>query len=404
MNEIVSVYNNKKNCCGCACCVNICPRKAIQMEEDEYGFRYPTIDKSKCINCGLCKKNCKYQKKDKYLYNCEKVYAAITEDTELIRKSASGGVFANIAKNFIKDNGIVYGCTMNYIDDKLKVEHIRVESEKELVKLQGSKYVQSDMEFTYKQIKVDLENGRKVLFSGTPCQVDAIREYLKMENTDNLYCVDIICHGVPNNKMFNEYITLIEKKYNGKVLYYEFRDKSKNWGYNATATVKCQDRIIKKTIPAYESSFYQFFLNSEICRENCYQCPYAKSKRVGDITIGDYWRVECEHSIDLKENKIDINNGVSCILINSNVGRIMLKKYGNVLNYFESDLNKVSRYNAQLIVPSKYSELRNKVLKQYKEYGYIAIDKLYYKKNIKKILLKKCWYRLPLKIRVKIKK
>ena len=405
MNEIVSVYDDKKNCCGCACCVNVCPKKAIQMIEDEYGFKYPTIDKSKCINCGLCKKNCRYQMQDKDMHSCERVFAAITENIELIQKSASGGVFANIAKNFIKDNGIVYGCAMNYINEKLKIEHIRVDSEKELIKLQGSKYVQSDIEYTYNQIKTDLKEGKKVLFSGTPCQVDAIREYLKREKTDNLYCIDIICHGVPNNKMFNDYIELEEKKYKGKIVDFRFRDKTRNWGLNALASIKYNDDKIKNIlVPSYNSSFYQLFLDSEIYRENCYYCSYATSKRVGDITIGDYWRIESEHPNDLKDNCININNGVSCILVNNEKGMTILKAYGEMLKSFESEFKRVAKHNAQLVRPSKDNQLRNDFLNQYKKYGYIAVNKLYWKKNIKKILIKRCWYRLPLKIRGKIKK
>lgn len=404
MNEIVSVYDDKKNCCGCACCVNVCPQKAIQMVEDEYGFKYPTIDKSKCINCGLCKKNCRYQMQDKDMHNCEKVFAAITENTELIQKSASGGVFANIAKNFIKDNGIVYGCAMNYINEKLKVEHIRVDSEKELIKLQGSKYVQSDMGDTYKQVKTDLKEGKKVLFSGTPCQVDAVKEYLKKENTENLYCIDIICHGVPSNKMFNEYINLIENKYKGNIVDFKFRDKTKNWGLNALAIIKNSDGKVKRVlIPSYNSSYYQLFLDSHIYRENCYNCPYADSKRVGDITIGDYWKVENEHSAELKENKININNGVSCILVNNNIGKDLIEKYGDFLNYFKSCFEKVSKHNAQLLKPSGGKQARDKILEIYKLHGYVAVDKLYWKRNIKKILVKKCWYKLPLKIREKIR-
>jgi len=404
LNNIISVYEDKKDCCGCACCVNICPKQAIHMEEDECGYKYPVIDKTKCVNCGLCKKNCKYQKKDKEMYDCKKVYASVTEDSDLIRKSASGGIFANIARNFIKDNGVIYGCAMNYKNDELIVEHIRINGENELIKLQGSKYVQSNIEQSYKSIQNDLKQNKKVLFSGTPCQIDAVREFFKKDNIENLYCIDIICHGVPNNKMFNEYIKLLEKKYKGKVVDFKFRDKTKNWGLNGCAYIERKDEIIKKIIPSYDSSYYQLFLDSETYRENCYQCPYACQKRVGDITIGDYWKVENEHQELIKKEKIDINNGVSCILVNNDKGKNLIDKYGENIKSFESNFEKVSKHNAQLTRASKVTDSREYILEQYKTKGYKSVNKYYWKKNFKKIMIKKCWYRLPLKIRSKLKK
>ncbi len=404
MNEVISVYDNKKDCCGCACCVNICPKRAIHMEEDEYGFKYPVIDKAKCVNCGLCKKCCKYQTNNKEMYECQKVYVSVTQDTELIRKSASGGIFANIARNFIRDNGIIYGSAMNYKNDKLIVEHIRIDKENELIKLQGSKYVQSNIEESFKSIQNDLKENKKVLFSGTPCQIEAIKEYLKKDNIENLFCIDIICHGVPSNKMFNEYITLIEKKYKGKVVDFKFRDKSRNWGLNGCAYIKRKGRIIKKIIPSYDSSYYQLFLDSELYRDNCYECPYACKKRVGDITIGDYWKVENEHQELIKLKKIDINNGVSCILVNNDKGNFLINKYGENLKLFESNFEKVSKHNEQLVKASELKASRKCILERYKTNGYKSVDMYYRYKNLKKIMIKKCWYKLPLKVRSKLKK
>lgn len=406
MKDIVSVYDNKKDCCGCACCVNICPKNAIYMKEDEYGYKYPTIDKDICINCGLCKNVCKYQKEGKELHQCQKVYAAITENKEIIKKSASGGIFANIAKNFIEDNGVVYGCAMNYRENKLYVEHIRIDKTSDLIKLQGSKYVQSNIEKIYVKIENDLKQNKKVLFSGTPCQVDAIKEYLKKKNignVENLYCIDIICHGVPNHKMFNEYIKLLEKKYKGKIIDFRFRHKTKKGGKNALAKVEKKNGVIKNIIiPAYKSSFYQLFLDSETLRENCYECPYALSQRIGNITIGDYWKIEIEHKNEIDEKHIDINNGVSCVLVNTEKGNCLINKYGNDLNYIDSDFEKVSKHNKQLVGPSKEKN-REKILKLYKENKYKSIDKYYWKKNLKKIVMKKLWYKVPFKIRTKIK-
>lgn len=398
------LLDDKSKCCGCGKCENTCPKRAIKMIEDEYGFKYPKIDDKLCIDCGLCKKQCFFKNENKNIVECKKAYAAISKDYEIIKKSASGGIFASIAKAFLKNNGIVYGCTMNYRNNKLTVEHIRVDNEIEIEKLQGSKYIQSNINDCYQSIKKDLKSDKIVLFSGTPCQVDAIRSYLKNENVDKLYCMDIICHGVPSNKMFNEYIDILEKKSKAKVVEFNFRDKTKNWGLNASMIIKnFKGKIKKILIPAYNSSFYQLFLDAEIYRECCYKCPYANKKRVGDITIGDFWKVESEHSNKIKKEKIDINNGVSCILVNTIKGEKLLNTFGENLKSFESDFKKISKHNMQLVQPS---EIRNKkfYMDIYIRGGYGLVDKYYKKNNWKKIIIKKCWYKLPLKIRNRIKK
>ena len=400
------LVSDNSNCCGCGACINICPQNAITMTENEYGFRYPRINKDKCINCGLCRKSCTFKNKNEDNKQLLKTYAAISSNYEIIKKSASGGIFAEITNAFLKNKGIVYGSSMNYLNDKLTVEHIRVTDNNNIEKLQGSKYVQSNIESCYKDIENDLNNNYKVLFSGTPCQVDSIKKYLKNnKNIDNLYCIDIICHGVPNNRFFNEYINIIEKKYKGKIIDFKFRDKTRNWGLNAAAVVRKTNGNIKKyIIPSYDSSFYQLFLDSEIYRDSCYSCKYANEKRVGDITIGDFWKIENEHEDKIKENKFDINNGVSCILVNTNRGQELLEEYGTKLKLFESNFANVAKHNEQLTSPSKIRGTRKIILKLYKDKGYNEVNKYYWRKNIIKIILKKMWYILPLKVRSKLRK
>ena len=400
----MELVKNKKMCCGCSMCYNICPKHAIKMIEDEYGFKYPEIDKNKCINCGLCKNMCAYQKDEKKLYIPQKAYAAVSANDNLIKKSASGGIFADLAKNILNAEGVVYGSTMEITNNGLEIKHIRVDREEDLIKLQGSKYVQSDISSIYSLIKEDLENNKVVLFSGTPCQVNSIRGYLKYKEYENLYFIDIICHGVPNNKMFKDYISLLEHKVKGKVIDFKFRYKAKNVELTAAAYISKKNKIIKKLIPAYNSSYYQLFLDSKIYRENCYDCPYAKGERIGDITIGDFWKVEIEHPEEIKDNNINTNKGISCILINTKSGEKLLEKYGNDINKFESSLNKIAKHNAQLTKPSQLDNERTKILNLYKQENYKSIDKYYKKKNYRKNLAKKIWYKVPLTIRKRLRK
>lgn len=188
----------KEQCCGCMACEKICPVKAIKLEKDEEGFWYPNINKEKCINCGACKRVCAFNKeKSSKEENEETVYAVKNKDEEVRKKSTSGGVFNSIAVYVIQNSGVVYGASMN---KNLEVKHARTSKKEELEQFYGSKYVQSNIEEVYEQILEDLKENRQVLFSGTPCQVSAIKEYVatKNVNSKNLITCDFVCHRSTN--------------------------------------------------------------------------------------------------------------------------------------------------------------------------------------------------------------
>ena len=399
----MELVKDKTKCCGCFMCYNICPQNAIKIIEDEFGFKYPEIDQTKCIDCGLCKKNCAYQNIDKHFIKPKRAFAAVSNNDNLINKSASGGIFASIATKILNANGIVYGASLEIVDAELEVKHVRVDKKEELIKLQGSKYVQSDMQSIYKNVKEDLENNKIVLFSGTPCQIHSVKSYLNNKEYKNLYCIDIICHGVPNNKMFKDYIKLLENINKGKVINFKFRYKGEKNELVAVAYINKENKVIKKIIPAYTSSFYQLFLDSMIYRDNCYTCPYAQKERIGDITIGDFWKIEKEHPKEIINHDININNGISCILINTKKGERLLEEYGKDINKIESSFDKIAKHNEQLLRPSKFNEEREKILDIYAKENFFGVDKYYKKKNYKKNLARKIFYNLPVKIRKKIR-
>ena len=257
----MELFKNKFDCCGCEACANVCSKGAISMQEDENGFRYPLIDNSKCIDCGLCRKVCAFQNIEET--NCAKdVYVAASKDDEQILKSASGGIFAVIAKEVIEKGGIVCGSALMVKNNKVCVEHILIDSIKDISKLQGSKYVQSNINDCYKRIKQLLADGRIVLFSGTPCQCSGLKGFLR-KPYDNLYIIDIICHGVPNQRFLNDYI---EYKHPSKteVSGFAFRDKSRGWGL--TGRIDYEDGS-SKLVPAGLSSYYSLFLDSQIYKD-----------------------------------------------------------------------------------------------------------------------------------------
>ena len=380
-NNIV-LFENKDKCCACGACKNICPKHAISMEEDEYGFIYPVINERLCIKCGKCKKVCNYQNDD-IKEESKEAYVSSAKDINLLLKSASGGVFATLAGSIIEKDGVVYGVSMNNVNNTLKPEHIRVNNKEFIKKLQGSKYVQSDTANSFINIERDLKEGKMVLFSGTPCQVAGLKGYLGRKY-ENLYVVDIICHGVPSAKFFQDYISILMKKWNGQILDFKFRDKTNGWGLNAKVIYKDKNNKAKiKRIPYGESSYFDMFLKSETYRENCYSCPYATKGRVGDITIGDYWGVQKEHPELMVEAGGEYNdaNGISCVLVNNEKGKQLLKLLNNKVSINLSTIEKVARKNGQLKNPSNCPETRKEILEIYKEHGYFEVDSYFKKRN-----------------------
>ncbi len=401
----ITLFHNKAECCGCEACVNACPKKAINMSEDEYGFRYPCVDESLCAECGLCQKVCGY----KYIEEHNEpisAHAACTLSTDIMQ-SASGGVFACLAQNIIEQGGIVYGVSMELISDELVPMHIGVDKIEELVKLQGSKYVQSIMGDTYHQVKKQLLQGRKVLFSGTPCQVAGLKAYLGEADKDNLLLVDIICHGVPSVDFFQSYIRELEKRYKGKITGFKFRDKSSGWGLVGKITYRtAKNKEKSKLIYARESSYYQMFLRSDIYRENCYSCKYASSNRPGDITLGDYWGIEHEHPEYLVANGgfFDESKGVSCVIINTRKGTDYIKSIHNKVLMKTSDFEKVARKNGQLRHPAELGDRRQYILDMYVKGGYQEVDTWFRRKNFVKMPFVFVLDRIPVSLKKRIRR
>lgn len=381
--QAMNLWKDKRDCCGCTACAAICPKNAITMVPDEDGFTYPVVDESKCISCGLCQRVCAY--KNELPPRSEKeVYAAASACTD-VRESASGGLFAAFAQAVLEKRGAVYGCAMEYENGQLWPRHICVTEMKELIKLKGSKYVQSDMGSTYPDVRRRLEAGQTVLFSGTPCQVAGLRGYLGKEY-DNLFAIDIICHGVPSGKLFRDYIAFEEQKQKAKICSFRFRDKSQGWKLHGAMTLDTGKTVY---FEPEESSYYQMFLNSYTYRENCYQCPYASDHRPGDITIGDYWCVELVHPELLKENggALDHETGVSCLIVNSLKGRRMLNAFGAGIVKWESAYENASKYNRQLTAPSQRKPERETVLSLSRE-SYAQADK-WYRRRLRPIKFKR---------------
>lgn len=374
---MIELFNQKKDCCNCTACMNICPKQAITIKPDEDGFSFPEIDRDLCIECGLCNKVCAFQNVPITGNAPISTYVAINKDRDVLSSSASGGIFGALASIILEKNGVVFGCAYN---DKMEPEHICIDNLLDMKKIQGSKYVQSNINTTYTEAKKYLKNARWVLFTGTPCQIAGLKSYLGKEYS-NLITADIICHGVPSADFFKGYIQYLEDKLKGKVIDFKFRDKSNGWSLRGKVIYKKQGKILQKTILPVDSYYYSYFLKGDIYRENCYECKYACGSREGDFTMGDYWGVEKAHS------EIETKKGVSVLLVNSKKGTMLIDELTKNLDLTESTFEQARVQNGQLNSPTAKSVRRETILRVWHEGRYKAVAEDYYRKNKKQIIL-----------------
>lgn len=294
-------------CTQCYACQTTCPKGCISMVSAKDGFVVPEIDRNNCVECGACMKAC-HRITPRFTYQKPiKTYACWTKNLADRERSSSGGAFSVIARKIIADGGVIYGASMC---EDLKVRHIEVEKADDIVLLQGSKYVQSYLGDSYKQIRKELVNGRKVLFSGTPCQVAGLYNFLH-KTYDNLYTIDVVCHGVPSQKAFDVYIDKIGLT--GKCKYFNFRF-TKGWGFQLSSQLESpkNGNSPKRLISPPKAYYLRAFTNGLMFSETCYSCAYACPKRISDITLADYWGLGDKSPFTHPTYK-----GISCLLVNN---------------------------------------------------------------------------------------
>ena len=405
--EEIVLFRDGTECCGCGACANACPHDAITMEPDDCGFVFPRIDQSRCVRCGLCRRVCAYRNG---LPEVETVRAlgAVAKSDDIRRASASGGVFAAVAQEFLKKGGVVCGCGMQNRGGRLTPAHVCIESADDLPLLQSSKYSQSDTGLVYREVKKHLDGGRPVLFSGTPCQVAGLRGFLRGKTYENLFTMDLVCHGVPSTALFNGWQALEEQKHGGAMLSVNFRDKRYGWTVRGTYVLRMKDGKEKSVLfDNYNSSYYYLFLKAGFNRENCYSCCYTGlQRRPGDLSIGDFWGVDKYQPELLRQNGGDWakDSGISCLLVNTAQGERLLQHFGGGLDCRDSTVEQITAQNKPLLRPSFSKVDRAAYLKLYREGGYVAIDRQFRKAFGKKLFVMGKWDRLPPETRAKIKK
>lgn len=336
-------------CTGCAACVDCCPRKCISMQKgDGLGHLYPIINQELCIDCGFCQKTCPTLNKLNKQYPI-KAYAGWDMNKKEYESSSSGGAAAAFSRYIIRQGGVVYGCAML---PNLEVKHIKVDEEKDIYRLKGSKYVQSGMKGCYQSLKEDLKAGKKVLFIGTPCQVAGVKSFLRKKEQQNLYTVDLICHGIPSLAFLQKHI---EKVTEGKV-----PDEVcfRKGDYFFLLLLQRGKEVYRNSLfdERYKDIYYNAFFDGFSYRESCYHCPYAASERISDITIGDFW--------GLKGNlPLPHPNGCSVVLPITNKGVEIVNAIATEFYLFERTIEEAIMGNEQLRNP-KHKDWRIKLFHQ----------------------------------------
>jgi len=374
-------------CSGCGLCANICSKNSISIEPDEMGYLRPVVDGNTCIDCGLCVKKCVINNPSE-LTLPQHTFAAIRSDKQKISMSSSGGVFAATAEKVLSEGGwAVVGSTL---DATVSAKHIVVEDVDSLKDLYGSKYVQSTTTDIYKQVDVLLKDGKSVLFSGTPCQIAAIQRYTK--NHPNLFTIEVICHGVANNEMFNSYLDMYKR---GDIKRFYFRDKGQGWSFNNKIVYNSGK---EKKINHRMSSYMTYFLKGETYRDCCYKCPYAKPERGADITIGDFWGI-LQTRPDLNK-KIDIEKGVSCVLVNTEKGMTLIKKAD--LELYDVEYDAIRKENGPVNEPSHHTAKRALVLNAWgKQNNWEDVHAFWKKSDLR--LSFRLWSLVPISLQHKIR-
>lgn len=373
---------NEKLCNGCGACSAVCPKRAISMKPDSLGFLRPEIEQGKCVDCERCIRACTYRNLPERRSPVA-AYAAVNREQRLLAASSSGGAFAALAKGMIADGGYVCGVELN-LEEGAKVRHRVIHDERDLPGLQGSKYVQSNIEPVFMEIRRLLADGKRVLFSGTPCQVAAMKAFLGREDP-NLYTVDIVCHGVPSPGQFGAYVQSLQKRHRSRMTHFCFRDKTYGWG--KVGSVRFENGEILE-LPCEHSAYYSLFMSGDLQRESCLNCPYASGERCSDLTMGDYWGIERFQPELLSENggPIQKDKGVSALLVNTDKGSELLRIGQASLGLYRAEPKHVIAGNSQLRHPVSRGRAHGIAARIYRSVGYGGIEGLFrLKKGAKRL-------------------
>ena len=378
---------DKSECCGCHACYSVCPKNAIKMIEDENGFKIPKINKKLCINCGKCDKVCPI-KNTINVENKPVAYAAYNKDEDTRLNSSSGGIFSLLAEYILNLNGVVFGAKFN---ENFEVVHDYITKKEDIPKLRGSKYVQSVIGNSYKDAKFFLEEGKYVLFTGTPCQIEGLLKYLNKEY-DKLYTQDIICHGVPSPKVWNKYLKYRQNIDNAKIENVEFRNKKYSGWENYEVCFKYENKIYH--IDHNKDSYMKAFLRDASLRDSCYACKFKSVNRASDVLLADFWGIN-NLMPDFNDKK-----GLNLLIVNTTKGENLIKNIDHLIEKRKVDVNQAIKYNKSCVESCKIPKMREIFFENINENKFEKVTEKFTVKSsksfikrvlrkVKKIMLKK---------------
>ncbi len=370
---MIELFNSPEACCGCAACADICPKGAITIQRKN-GFDYPVIDQNLCVQCGMCKKVCAFQKEKITESNCIKAYAC--KNSESVRMhSSSGGIFTAASDCVLNKGGVVYGACF---DEAMVLRHTRATDAIGRDAMCGSKYIQSRTVGIFRRVKQDLDDNEYVLFSGTPCQVASLKSYLGKEY-DNLICVDIICHGVPSPEVWGRFAAFIQSKYNGRMVDYSFRNKEVAWRRYSPVVTFEDGTVIGEN--DYTGSFIELFRYDVCLRPSCTACRYTSLHREGDLTIGDFWGIENVFP------QMDDNKGVSSVMVNTQKGAAFLGEIQSKLELNACTQEQIAAKQPNMFRPSQYSNKAESFRNDYKSIPFPDVLKKYTRVGMKRRII-----------------
>lgn len=347
---------NEKKCSGCHACFQICPKNCIKMEYSSEGFLYPVADEERCIHCNLCESVCPILQKKEFSENSTTAYAVINKSEDIRSASSSGGVFSYVAESIILHGGVVFGAAFS--EDFHTVKHICVDTVEDLYKLRGSKYLQSTIGNSYKEAETLLKEGRKVLFTGTPCQIAGLYACLKKDYSC-LYTADIICHGVPSPKVWDYYLKRKEKDMGAPIKHVSFRNKCSGWKYYSVELYFSNGETY---IAKFRDDLYmKGFLKNLYLRPSCYDCAFKGVKRIADMSLGDFW------GIDRVMPQMDDDKGTSLVLVHTQKGKALVGAKNDTLQLNEVNIDDAILYNGAAIKSSPVHPKRKKFFIKFNE-------------------------------------
>ena len=355
------------NCSSCAACANACTRNAITMQLDTEGFYRPIIDKEKCISCGVCEKICPWTHNIENPNQAKQVpetFAAHAIDETIRKESSSGGIFSILAEKILEEGGVVVGVAQL---EPSRFGHIIVKDKFNLSQFRGSKYVQANVGMVYRDIKKILNDGQKVLFSGTPCQVAALYAILGHIKISNLFTIEVLCSRIPSVKVFENYITALEEKEKTNLERASFRKKDPSWR-NFLLSHKFGTTEIK--VPHKKTPYMRLFLSGLSGNTSCFDCHYRKLPRIGDITLGDFWGIEKFHP------EMDDDKGTSVILLNTEHGKALFNTISDKILECKSNIKFATSSNPGL---NQHHPKPSKRAQFFRDLDILSLDEITYK-------------------------